>query len=130
MTVCCFVRLVGAVYRPDELTDPLPVGLIDQLTAVLFVFTTLAENCCVCPALSVAVVGVTLTATAGISVTVAVADLVESAWLVAVMVTVCCDVMLAGAVYSPDELTVPMPAGLIAQLTAVLLAFATVTENC
>jgi hypothetical protein len=37
-------------------------------------------------------------ATGGSNVTVAVADFVVSAWLVAVIVTVCCVVMLAGAV--------------------------------
>lgn len=40
-------------------------------------------------------------------------DFELSAWLVAVTVTVCCDAMLAGAVYKPDVLTPPTPAGLI-----------------
>jgi hypothetical protein len=37
--------------------------------------------------------------------------LVVSAWLVAVTVTVCWIVMLAGAVYRPEVLIVPTPAG-------------------
>jgi hypothetical protein len=70
-----------------------------------------------------------VTATGGIKVTIAEAETVGSAWLVAVTVTVCCDVTLAGAVYKPEELIVPTD-GLIDQLTAVLLAFVTVAENC
>ena len=66
----------------------------------------------------------------GIRVTVAKADLLVSAWLVAVTVTVCCAEIVAGAVYSPDALTVPTPAGLIVQVTAVLLVFVTVAVNC
>jgi len=38
--------------------------------------------------------------------------------------------MVAGAVYRPDELIVPVPAGLIVQVTAVLLVLATVAVNC
>jgi hypothetical protein len=73
-------------------------GLSDQVTAVLVVPVTVAENCWVCEAVSDTVVGVTETATTGTSVTVAVAVLVASAALVAVMVMVCCDVIDAGAV--------------------------------
>ena len=73
--------------------------------------------------------GETLTVTGGISVTVADAETVGSAWLVAVTVTVCCEVMLDGAVYKPEELMVPT-AGLTDQVTAVLLAFDTVAVNC
>jgi len=46
------------------------------------------------------------------------------------MVTVCCIVILDGAVYSPVLLTVPAPEGLIDQITVVLLEFVTVAENC
>jgi hypothetical protein len=63
------------------------------------------------------------------SVTIAEADFVESARLVAVMVTVCCVVMFAGAVYKPSPLIVPDPAGLIVQLTDVSPALATVAVN-
>ena len=58
---------------------PVPAGLIDHVTAVLLVFVTVAENCCVWFAYSVAVAGVRLKATGGIKVTVAEADFVESA---------------------------------------------------
>jgi hypothetical protein len=54
----------------------------------------------------------------------------EFAWLVAVTVTVCAVAMLAGAVYSPVELMVPNPAGEIVQVSAVLLVFTTLAENC
>jgi hypothetical protein len=64
----------------------------------LLVLFTLAVNCCVWPALSVALPGVTLTVTAGIRATVAEIDEVESPKVVAVMATVCCDGMLFGAV--------------------------------
>ena len=55
-----------------------------------------------------------------------------SAWLVAVTVTVCWLLIVAGAVYSPVVLLiVPAPvAGLTVQVTAVLLVLATVAENC
>jgi hypothetical protein len=50
---------------------------------------------------------------------------------VAVTVTVCCAVMLAGAVYNPAALIVPAPdEGLIDHVTAVLLVFETVAVNC
>jgi hypothetical protein len=58
------------------------------------------------------------------------ADCVVSAWLVAVTVTVCCEEMVDGAVYSPDVLMVPVPAGAIAQVTVVLLVLVTVAMNC
>jgi hypothetical protein len=54
----------------------------------------------------------------------------ESAWLVAVTVTVSAVVMLAGAVYRPVELIVPAPAGEIVQVTAALLVFTALAENC
>jgi hypothetical protein len=38
--------------------------------------------------------------------------------------------MLAGAVYRPEELIVPTPAGEIAQVTVELPVFATPAENC
>jgi hypothetical protein len=66
----------------------------------------------------------------GINVTLAEADWVVFAWLVAVIVTVCCVVIVAGAVYRPDELIVPIFVGLIVQVTAVLYEFVTVAVNC
>ncbi len=66
----------------------------------------------------------------GVSVTVAEAVLVLSNTLVAVTVTVCCVLITVGAVYNPALLTVPVPLGLIVQVTAVLGALVTVPVNC
>lgn len=60
--------------------------VVDQVTDVLVAFVTVAVNCCVAPICKEAVVGLIETATAGggvVTVTVADADLVESATLVA-----------------------------------------------
>ena len=73
--------------------------------------------------------GVTVTASGGYSVTVAVADLVASATLVARTVTVCCVAMLAGAVYNPVLEIVPT-LGLTDHVTAVFDVFATIAVNC
>ena len=59
-------------------------------------------------------------------VAVAVAD--AFAWLVAVTVTACCVVTVAGAVYNPVALTLPAPDSV--HVTAVLLAFTTVALSC
>ena len=67
------------------------------MTAVLLLPVTEAVNCCVCPCDRDAVAGLTETATGGISVMVALAELVASAALVAVTVTVCCEAIAAGA---------------------------------
>jgi multidrug efflux pump subunit AcrB len=130
VTVCCVATVAGAVYSPAVEIVPVPAGLMDHVTAVLLVFVTVAENCCVWLAYKLAVVGVRLTAIGGIKVTVAEAAEVPFCWLVAVTVTGCFVVMLAGAVYSPVALMLPVPAGLIDHVTAVLLLFVTVAENC
>src|ERR1017187_5024883 len=97
-----------------------------HVTAVLLVSMTVAANCCCwLPLVSVAVAGVTLTATGGINVTVADAVKFEFAWLVAVTTTVCCVVMLAGAVYRPVWSMAPAPAGKIVQMTGVEQLFST-----
>ncbi len=58
--------------------------MADQVTAVLAVPVTVAVNCCVAPPTTVALAGEMLTAITGaVTVTVAEADLVESATLVA-----------------------------------------------
>ena len=60
VTVCCDATLAGAVYNPLEPIVPAPDdGLIDQFTAVLLVFKTVAENCWVWLAYKVAVAGPT-----------------------------------------------------------------------
>ena len=61
--------------------------------------------------------------------TVAVAEMLVSATLVARTVTVCGVAIVAGAVYNPVLEIVPVP-GLNDHVTAVLVAFATVAENC
>ena len=75
------------MYRPAAEIEPIK-GLIDQMTTVLPKPITVAVNCWVCEGASNAVAGVTATDAAGVNVTVAEADLVESAMLVAVTVTV------------------------------------------
>ena len=62
---------------------------------------TMAVNCWLCKAANVAEGGVREMLTVGLSVTVALADLLESATLVAVTVTVWELVIEAGAVYRP-----------------------------
>src|SRR5260370_21353366 len=97
-----------------------------DVAAVLVALVTVALNASVCVWYSVAVVGVTVTDTGGKSVTLAVADFVASVWLVAVTVTVCFAVPLAGAVLSPAALTLPAPlVGPTVQLTVLLLALPT-----
>src|SRR5579872_4044737 len=84
----------GAVYRPPEVTEPAPLGLMVHVTAVLFAPMTVAANCCVCEPNKLTLPGLTLTVT-GVSATVAVAF-----WppLVAVTVTVCAEETEEGAV--------------------------------
>jgi hypothetical protein len=62
----------------------------------------------------------------GINVTVAVP--IVWATLVAVTVTVCCAVIVAGAVYSPAGVIVPAPVGTL-QVTPVVLVPVTVAVN-
>jgi len=94
---------------------------------------TEALNCLVCPALSETEVGLTATVTVTVAVgvreTVACADLVGSAELVAVTVTFCCDVTLLGAVYRPLCETEPT-AGETDQVTAVFELPLTEALNC
>ena len=73
-------------------------GLSDQVTAVLELFDTVAVKAWVCEVVSVTLPGVNATLTGGASDTLALADLVESAALVAVTVTVCALGIEAGAV--------------------------------
>ena len=67
----------------------------------------------------------------GVSVMVAVPVVDVLAWLVAVKVTVCVELMLDGDVYNPPLVTVPAPvAGESDQVTTVLLDPITVALNC
>ena len=68
------------------------------MTAVFEVPATLAVNIWVCEGVSVTLPGVNATLTGGASDTLALADLVESATLVAFTVTVWAAEMVAGAV--------------------------------
>ena len=90
---------------------------------------TMAVNCWLCKAANVAEGGVREMLTAGLSVTVALADLLESATLVAVTVTVWALAIEAGAVYRPAALTLPTT-GLSDQVTALLEVPPTVAVYC
>ncbi len=129
-TVCAAAMLAGAVYTPDELIEPTPAGLTVHTTAWLAAWLTVAVSCVVWPPVRTALAGLTLTATEGSSVRVADEDAVASATLVAVTATVCAAAMLAGAVYTPDELIEPTPAGLTVHTTAWLAAWLTVAVSC
>jgi hypothetical protein len=73
---------------------------MDQVTEVFALPVTVAVNCLLCEAERVALGGLTptLTLAVGVSCTVALADLVGSATLVAVMVTDCAELITEGAV--------------------------------
>src|SRR5438552_3790189 len=95
VTMAGFGTTAGAVYRPEldivpTVALPPVTPLTCQVTAVLLVFCTVAANCCVPPAPTVADTGeiVTLTTAVGVMVTCAEADFVGSAWDTAATVTV------------------------------------------
>ena len=73
-------------------------GLSDQVTAVFELFVTAAVKAWVCAGARVTLPGVNATLTGGASDTLALADLVESATLVAFTVTVWAAEMVDGAV--------------------------------
>jgi hypothetical protein len=91
----------GAVYSPFDKV-PIDGELMDQVTAVFELPATVAVNCVVWEAARMAVSGLmlmlTLAPAGGMSWTVALADFVGSATLVAVMVTDCAVLMVEGAV--------------------------------
>src|SRR5271170_4046345 len=99
LTVCPLAIDAGAVYKPDELTEP-TLGLIDHVTEVLPIPVTVGVNCCDCETESVTLLG--LTDTGEISVTVEDRLFVGSATLVAVTVIDRWLPRIAGAVYNPD----------------------------
>ncbi len=108
---------------------PVPAGLIVQVTLVLLALATVAVNCCVWEAKSVAELGFNVTETGGFTVIVTLALLVVSAVLVAVIVTGVGAVTCA-AVYRPPAVMEPVPAGLIIHVTLALVEFVIVAENC
>ena len=118
VTLCAEATDAGALYKPVGEIDPTPEGVMDQVTAVLLLFVTVAANCWVWESNRLLVAGVTLTAT-GFNVTVAEADLVGSVTLVAITLTVCTLGIRLGAVYSPPAETEPTPDGEIDQVTPV-----------
>ena len=97
MTFCGVATFAGAVYRPAAESVPI-AGLIVHVTAVLLLHATLPANCCVPRGESVALCGTMATDTEGFTTTVPVADLVGSAALAAVTVTVSCEWTEDGAV--------------------------------
>ena len=111
------------MYSPEVVTDP-PVT--DQVTAVFVEPVTVAVNCCVALVCNEAEVGLieTVTTGAAVTVTVAEADFVLSATLVAFTVKEPAD---AGAVYRPEAETVPPVA---VHVTAVFVEPVTVAVNC
>ena len=88
----------------------------------------MAVNCWVCKATNAAEGGVREMPTVGLSVILALADLLGSATLVAVKVTVWELEIEAGAVYRPAAVMLPT-SGLSVQVTAVLLVLVTVAEK-
>jgi hypothetical protein len=97
VTVCCELSDTGAVYTPSLAMLPIP-GFNDHITPEFAVPVTVAENCACCPGPTCMLFGVTEMVTLGFKVTAAVAVLVKSALLVALIVTVCTFAMLDGAV--------------------------------
>ena len=121
------VVTVGAVSKPPLEMVP---AVVDHTTAVLLVPLTVAANCCVRPEVTVALVGLTLTAilliAGGLTVTVAVAVDVGDATLFAVTVT---DVVAetAGAVNKP---VLEMLPAVVDHSTDVFVDPLTAAVNC
>jgi hypothetical protein len=123
---CCEETLLGAVYKPLEVMLPF-AGLTAQVTLTPE-GKLLTENCCVPEGATVAVPGLTLGVAEACRVKLAVpsTDCVEE--FVAVMVRVCCEETLLGAVYKPPDVMLPVPE-LIAQATLAPEG-KLLTENC
>ena len=101
--ICVAATVDGEVYRPVVSICP-TLGLIDHVTALLLEPVTVALNCSAFGVVRLGKGGVITTLMdaaggegGGCRLTVAVADFVPSATLVAVIVTVCAAAMLAGA---------------------------------
>ena len=98
VALCCEEMLARAVYRPFT---RVPVPLSDQVTLWFVLPLTVAENCCCPPPSKEELDGETEMETETLAperLMVALADLVASATLVAVTVTVGVPEMAAGAV--------------------------------
>src|SRR5207302_6403248 len=114
ITVAGLCTTSRAVYRPALQPTPSPSTTLFrsftcQVTAVLLVFVTVAVNCCVPPAPTVADVGeiVTLTAVGAVMVTCAEADFGASDCDTAVKASVAVVGTTTGAVYRPALEIVP-----------------------
>ena len=119
----------------DEPEQPVPAK--PQVTAVFEVPVTLAVKSCVPTVGTEALVGLMLNKTAATATmaTLAEADLVGSATLVAFTVTVAGEGMLAGGTYKPAAEIVPhaaplQPEPLSLQVTAVFELPVTFAANC
>lgn len=124
VTVVVFSLLTtGAVNTP--LLEIVPWGA-DQVTPFLLLPVTVAWKCWVIPEFIFTVLGVIDTVTGGITDTVAVADLVGSATLVAVTETTV-TLVTDGAVNKPLLEIVPL---VVDQVTLVSLELVTVAVNC
>jgi hypothetical protein len=116
---------VGAVNIPVLEIEP---PFADHVTAVFVVFETVAKNCCWLPETMLMATGETETPTAacGFTVTLACADFVVSAALVAFTVTVL-RLETEGAVNLPLLEMVPLEAD---QITTVFEVLLTLAVNC
>jgi hypothetical protein len=121
--VVLVVLTMGAVNNP--LLEIVPCGA-DQVTPFLLLPVTVALNGWVMPEFIFTVLGVIDTVTGGTTVTVAVADFVGSATLVAVTETTV-SVVTDGAVNRPPLEMFPF---VVDQVTFVLSEFVTVAVNC
>ena len=86
VTFCAISTLGGVAYKPVESIVP-TAGLRNHVTAVFDVPVTFAVNCWVWPAFKFTIAGDNEITTAEARVIIALADLVESAILVAVIGT-------------------------------------------
>jgi hypothetical protein len=97
--------------------------VVVQVTAGFVAFWVVPLNCCLVDDVTVAVPGLTTTASGGITVTMAVADLVGSSTLVAVtLIMVFC--VTFGEVNMPPPETVPRVAVHVTRVTSVLVTVA------
>ena len=99
VTVWAALITEGAVYNPFDILPS--KGVMVQVTEVFALPVRVAVNCLLWEAVRLAFRGLTLMLTpltAGVSWTVALADLEESATLVAVIVTDCVELITEGAV--------------------------------
>jgi len=123
MRTMVFCVTFGEVNMPPPEIVPSVAVQVTRVTSVLF---TVAVNTCCFSAFMVTLVGLRETLTAGVTVTVAVAESLGSAWLFAVIVTVV-SVLTDGAVNIPELVIDPC---VVDQVTAVSVEFVTFEVNC